>query len=109
MECQKALWVKSKQDEKIFAELSSAYRCTRIRMQNQLVQTSYIKRIKLSVLFAIPEISRSVWENLDLDFTAIQTSCSVNKSQLKCLKLSVTQTTLTLEFSVYMEKEFCVT
>ena len=43
-------------------ELNSAHR--RSQAKCQLVQTSYIKRIKLFLF--LPELSRSLWENLDL-------------------------------------------
>ena len=62
---------KSKEGEQTLAELSSAHRCSQATV-SQLVQTSYIKRMKL-FLFAIyiinillTELSQSVWENLDL-------------------------------------------
>ena len=60
---------KSKEGEQTLAELSSVHRCSQAKCQ--LVQTSYIKRIKL-FLFApynkhlITELSRPVWENVDL-------------------------------------------
>ena len=56
--CQKAWWEKRKEDEQTLAELSSVHRFLQAKCQQ--VQTSYIKRIKLT------ELCLSVWENLDL-------------------------------------------
>ena len=55
-------------DEQTLTELSSAHRRSQA---NQLVQTSYIKRIKLFLFghiinILLTELGRSVWENLDL-------------------------------------------
>ena len=60
---------KSKEDEQNSVELSSAHR--RLKAKCRQVQTSYIKRIKFLLLATIinillTELSRSVWENLDL-------------------------------------------
>ena len=60
---------KSRKDEKTLEELNSA-QC-RLQAKCQLVQTTYIKRIKFFFFFHIinillTELSRSVWENLDL-------------------------------------------
>ena len=61
---------KSKEDEQNLEEWNSARR--RSQAKCQLVQTSYIKRIKLFLFFfhiiniLLTELSRSVWENLDL-------------------------------------------
>ena len=56
-------------DEQTLTELSSAHR--RSQAKCQLVQTSYIKRIKLFLFghiinILLTELGRSVWENLDL-------------------------------------------
>ena len=82
---------KSQEDEQIFEELNSAH--DRSQAKCQLVQTSYIKRIKLFLF--LPELSRSLWKNLDRgrvcslrsvctydlgQDSPIPTSCSVNKS-----------------------------
>ena len=71
---------KSKEKEQTLVELNSAHR--HLQAKCQLVQSNYIERIKL-FLFApynkhlVTELSRSVWENLDLD-RCVQTSlCSV--------------------------------
>ena len=89
---------KSKEDEQTLEELNSASR--RSQAKCKLVQTSYIKRLKLFLFLPynkllLTEPSRSVWENLDLgrvhrphsvcthdlgQDSPIQTSCSVNKS-----------------------------
>ena len=60
---------KSKEDEQTSAELSSAHR--RSRAKFRLVQTNYIKQIKfllraILINILLTELSRSVWENLDL-------------------------------------------
>ena len=89
---------KSKEDEQTLEELNSAHR--RSQAKCQLVQTSHIKRIKLFLFspyknILLTELSRSVWENLDLGVqtslpsvctydlgqaSPIQTACSVNES-----------------------------
>ena len=61
---------KREDDEQTLTELSSAHR--RSQAKCQLVQTSYIKRIKLFLFghiinILLTELGRSVWENLDLD------------------------------------------
>ena len=53
---------KSKEDEQTLEELNSDHH--RSQAKCQLVQTSYIKRIKLFLFLS--ELSRSLWENLDL-------------------------------------------
>ena len=60
---------KSKEGEQTMEELNLAHR--RSQAKCQLLQTSYIKRIKLLLFLPynkhlITELSRSVWENLDL-------------------------------------------
>ena len=68
---------KSKEDEQTLEELNSAH--SRSQAKCKLVQTSYIKRIKLFLFLPynkhiinrakyilLTELSRSVWENLDL-------------------------------------------
>ena len=60
---------KREDDEQTLTELSSAHR--RSQAKCQLVQTSYIKRIKLFLFghiinILLTELGRSVWENLDL-------------------------------------------
>ena len=64
---------KSKEDEQTLAELNSAHRHS--QAECQLVETRYIKRIKLFlfapynkqlIFFLLTELSRSVSENLDL-------------------------------------------
>ena len=75
---------KREDDEQTFTELSSAHR--RSQAKCQLVQTSYIKRIKLFLFghiinILLTELGRSVWENPDLgQDSPIQTSRSVNKN-----------------------------
>ena len=59
-------------DEQTLTELSSAHR--RSQAKCQLVQTSYIKRIKLFLFghiinILLTELGRSVWENLDREGT----------------------------------------
>ena len=60
---------KSKEGKQTLADHNSTH--CRSQAKRQLVQTSYIKRI-ICFLFAyiinilLPELSRSVWENLDL-------------------------------------------
>ena len=55
---------KSEEGEQTLAELSSAHRCSRATCQ--LVQTSHIKRVCHIINILLTELSRSVWENLDL-------------------------------------------
>ena len=61
---------KSKQNQQTLEELNSAHR--RSQAKCQLIQTSYIKRVKLFLFFchiiniSLTELSRSVLENLDL-------------------------------------------
>ena len=60
---------KSEEDEQTLEELNSAY--LRSQPKWQLVQTSYLKRVKLLLFLYIinillTELSLSVWENLDL-------------------------------------------
>ena len=60
---------KREDDEQTLTELSSAHRHSQAKCQ--LVQTSYIKRIKLFMFghiinILLTELGRSVWENLDL-------------------------------------------
>ena len=60
---------KREDDEQTLTELSSAHR--RSQAKCQLVQTSYIKRIKLFLFghiikILLTELGQSVWENLDL-------------------------------------------
>ena len=60
----------SKEDEQTLEEFNSAPR--RSQAKCQIVQTGYIKRIKLFLFLPynkhliLTELSRSVWENLDL-------------------------------------------
>ena len=61
-------WWEKKSKEQTLEELTSAHR--RSQAKCQLVQTSYIKRIKWSLFspcnnILLTELSRSVWENLD--------------------------------------------
>ena len=75
---------KSKEDEQNLEEWNSARR--RSQAKCQLVQTSYISELNCScfshiINILLTELSRSVWENLDLGRDSpMQTSCSVNKS-----------------------------
>ena len=60
---------KSKEDEQTLQEFNLAHR--RSQAKCQLIQTSYIKRIKLFLFspfinILLTELSLSVWENLDL-------------------------------------------
>ena len=60
---------KSKEDEQTLEELKTAHRLSQAKCQ--LVQTSYIKQIKLFLFLHIinillAELSRSVWKDLDL-------------------------------------------
>ena len=71
--CQKADEKKSKEDEQTLEELNSAHRRSQAKCQlvQTMVQTSYLKRIKLFLFchivnILLTELSRSVWENLDL-------------------------------------------
>ena len=64
---------KSKEDEQTLEELNSAHRARHLQAKCKLVQTSYIKPIKLFLAcfchiinILLTELSRSVWENLDL-------------------------------------------
>ena len=70
---------KGKEDEQTLEQLNSAHR--RSQAKCQLVQTSHIKRIKLFLCLPLiinillTELSRSVWENLDLG--RVQTSVKI--------------------------------
>ena len=64
-----SLTSKKVEDEQTLADLSSAHRL--LQAKCQLVQTIYIKRMKVFLFghiinILLTELSRSVWENLDL-------------------------------------------
>ena len=63
---------KSKEDEQTLEELNSAHR--RLQAKCQLIQTSYIKQIKL---FLFSPYNWSVWENLDLGRLYLTTSVKI--------------------------------
>ena len=67
--CQKADEKKSKEDKQTLEELNSAHH--RSQAKRQSIQTSYIKQFNIScfhhvINILLTELSRSVWENLDL-------------------------------------------
>ena len=69
MSGKKLMRKKSKEDEQNLKELNSAHR--RSQAKCQLAQTSYINELNCScfchiINILITELSRSVWENLDL-------------------------------------------
>ena len=60
---------KSKEDEQTLEELNLAYHCSQAKCQ--LVQTSYVNELNCAcfchiINILLNELSRSVWENLDL-------------------------------------------
>ena len=80
---------KVKKKEQTLAELNSAHR--HLQAKCQLVQTSYINELNCSCLrhiinILLTELSRSVWENLDLGRsvqTSLRSVCTVLTTSVK--------------------------